>query len=170
MAANDLEARVMHMAMTGPSDAVGSSAGSSAIRRLRRTLYVVGGAWAGFFVVALVSTLLDSVEPTSLMGRLTMWGHGGADYVIMICAINIVIGLALLRSASAPVEYRHVIDVCLAINAVHLATMVIAAVARHGELQHLAGDVGLGVVTTVALAAAWLPVRSSLTDRSLAPW
>lgn len=136
---------------TTPSDA--------RLRWLRRVVLAVGAAWTAFFVAFLPITIFESVAGNSVLGRLLLWGHGGDEYLAMIVAINLVIGVALLWSARDPLARGQTIDLCLAINTAHLATMAIMGLLGHGHHLHLVGDVALGVVSTAALAVAWLPVR-----------
>jgi hypothetical protein len=43
--------------------------------------------------------------------------------------------------------------------------MLVMAVTMPDEHQHIAGVIALGVISTVPLAACWLPVRSSNSVR-----
>lgn len=126
---------------------------------LRWTLFIVGAGWTAFFVVFVPIVLFDPIDHQSTAGRLLLWGHGGVEYLAMITAINLVVGIALMRAATDPRAHAESIDLCLAINVAHMATMAVMAAAGTDHHQHLAGDVALGIISTLALAVAWLPVR-----------
>ena len=52
----------------------------------------------------------------------------------------------------------------LAANAAHFAVMLAMAVTMPDEHQHIAGVLALGVISTVPLAACWLPVQRGGLD------
>jgi hypothetical protein len=94
--------------------------------------------------------------------RLFDWGEGGADdpaVATMFATVYIVWALFLFESARAPVANRLFLDFNLAANAAHFGAMLIMAVTMRDEHQHITGVVALGLITTVPLAACWLPVR-----------
>jgi hypothetical protein len=77
----------------------------------------------------------------------------------MFSTVYVVWALFLFRSASAPLANRLFVDFNLTANSAHFGAMLIMAVTMRDERQHLAGVLALGVITTVPLAACWLPVR-----------
>ena len=77
----------------------------------------------------------------------------------MFSTVYIVWALFLFRSARDPLANRLFLDFNLAANCAHFGAMLVMAVAMRDEHQHLAGVVALGLLTTVPLAACWLPVR-----------
>jgi hypothetical protein len=94
-----------------------------------------------------------------LLARLFDWGEGGDPVAVMFATVYIVWALFLYRSANAPLANRLFIDFNLTANAAHFGVMLVMAVAMRDEHRHLAGVVALGLLTTVPLAACWLPVR-----------
>lgn len=129
------------------------------LRCVRWTLLAVGGSWTAFFLVFVPITIFEPIAGDSLPGRLVLWGHGGDEYLAMIVAINLVIGIALLRAARDPLAFGQTIDLCLAINTAHLGTMAVMGMIGHRHHLHLVGDVALGLGSTLVLAVVWLPVR-----------
>ncbi|OMC43594.1 hypothetical protein A5745_12915 [Mycobacterium sp. IS-2888] len=91
--------------------------------------------------------------------RLFDWGEGGDSVAVMFATVYIVWALFLFAAARDPLANRLFLDFNLTANAAHFAAMLVMAAAMHGEHQHIAGVVVLGVLTTVPLAACWLPVR-----------
>ncbi|OMC07378.1 MULTISPECIES: hypothetical protein [unclassified Mycobacterium] len=91
--------------------------------------------------------------------RLFDWGAGGDSVAVMFATVYIVWALFLFASARDPLANRLFLDFNLTANAAHFAAMLVMAVAMHDEHQHIAGVLALGVLTTVPLAACWLPVR-----------
>ena len=116
-----------------------------------------------FFVpdLILASThRIDTLPP--LFARLFDWGHGGPSdqaVPIMFATVYIVWALFLFGSARAPLSNRLFLDFNLTANSAHFGAMLIMAVAMGDQHQHIAGVLALGVLTTVPLAACWLPVR-----------
>ena len=92
-----------------------------------------------------------------VLGRLFDWG--GDEIAIMFSTVYIVWALFLFRSAQAPLANRLFLDFNLTANSAHFAAMLVMAVAMREHHRHLAGVVALGLLTTVPLAACWLPVR-----------
>jgi len=107
-----------------------------------------------FFVPNLILASTHHVNGLPpLLARLFDWGGGGDAIAIMFSTVYIVWALFLFRSAKAP-----------------LANRLFPRFQSHRELrplrchdrdqhQHLAGVLALGLITTVPLAACWLPVR-----------
>jgi hypothetical protein len=77
----------------------------------------------------------------------------------MFSTVYIVWALFLFRSAGAPLANRLFLDFNLTANSAHFGVMLVMAAAMRDEHQHLAGVAALGLLTTVPLAACWLPVR-----------
>jgi hypothetical protein len=77
----------------------------------------------------------------------------------MFSTVYVVWALFLFRSASAPLANRLLLDFNLTANSADFGAMLVMAVAMRDQHQHLAGVVALGLITTVPLAACWLPVR-----------
>jgi hypothetical protein len=93
------------------------------------------------------------------------WGGGGDAIAIMFATVYIVWALFLFGSAKAPLANRLFLDFNLTANSAHFGVMLVMAVAMRDEHQHLAGVVALGLLTTVPLAACWLPVRHRYVQR-----
>ena len=62
-------------------------------------------------------------------------------------------------SAHDPSANRLFLDFNLVANGAYFAIMLAMALTMPDEHQHIAGVLALGVITTVPLAACWLPVR-----------
>jgi hypothetical protein len=113
-----------------------------------------------FFVPNLILATthhIDALPP--LLARLFNWGEGGDPVAVMFSTVYLVWALFLFRSASAPLANRLFLDFNLTANSAHFGAMLVMAVAMRDQHQHLAGVVALGLITTVPLAACWLPVR-----------
>lgn len=90
------------------------------------------------------------------------WGHGDLNdqaIAVMFATVYIVWALFLFASATDPLANRLFLDFNLIANSAHFAAMLVMAIAMRDEHRHLAGVVALGLLTTVPLAACWLPVR-----------
>lgn len=87
------------------------------------------------------------------------WGAGGGPVAVMFATVYIVWALFLFASAKAPLANRLFLDFNLTANSAHFAAMLVMALAMRDEHRHLPGVVALGLLTTVPLAACWLPVR-----------
>jgi hypothetical protein len=94
-----------------------------------------------------------------LLGRLFDWGQGGDAVAVMFSTVYLVWALFLFRSAKAPLANRLFLDFNLTANVAHFGAMLTMAVTMRDEHHHIAGVVALGLITTVPLAACWLPVR-----------
>jgi hypothetical protein len=111
-----------------------------------------------FFVPDLILAAthhIDTLPP--FFARLFNWGEGG-DSVAVVFA-TVVWALFLFGSARAPLTNRLFLDFNLTANSAHFGAMLIMAVTMRDQHQHIAGVVALGLLTTVPLAACWLPVR-----------
>ena len=90
------------------------------------------------------------------------WDHGGAGgqpVAIMFATVYIVWAVFLFASARDPLANRLFLDFNLVANAAHFGVMLAMAVAMPGQQHHVAGVLALGLLTTVPMAACWLPVR-----------
>jgi hypothetical protein len=118
-----------------------------------------------FFVPDLILASTHHVSGLPpLLARLFDWGGGGPSgqaIAVMFSIVYIVWALFLFRSASAPLANRLFLDFNLTANSAHFGVMLAMAVAMRDQHQHVAGVVALGLLTTVPLAACWLPVRRS---------
>jgi hypothetical protein len=94
-----------------------------------------------------------------LLARLFDWGAGGDPVAVMFATVYVVWALFLFRAASAPLTNRLFLDFNLTANCAHFGVMLVMAATMRDEHQHLAGVVALGLITTVPVAACWLPVR-----------
>jgi hypothetical protein len=113
-----------------------------------------------FFVPDLVLAATHHIGALPpLWARLFDWGEGGDTVAVMFATVYIVWALFLFGSARAPVANRVFLDFNLTANVAHFAAMLIMAVTMRDQHQHIAGVLALGLITTVPLAACWLPVR-----------
>lgn len=109
-----------------------------------------------FFVPALVFAL------TGRASALFDWGQAGTSdrsVVVMFATVYIVWALFLFASAKAPLANRLFLDFNLTANSAHFAAMIVMAIVWRDQHHHLASVVALGLLTTVPMAACWLPVR-----------
>ena len=77
----------------------------------------------------------------------------------MFSTVYIIWAIFLFASAHDPSANRLFLNFNLAANGAHFAVMLAMAVTMPDEHQHIAGVLALGVITTVPLAACWLPVQ-----------
>jgi hypothetical protein len=113
-----------------------------------------------FFVPDLIlagTHRLDTLPP--FLARLFNWGEGGDAVAVMFSTVYIVWAIFLFGSARAPLAHRLFLDFNLTANTAHFGVMLVMALTMADEHQHIAGVLALGVLTTVPLAACWLPVR-----------
>jgi hypothetical protein len=68
------------------------------------------------------------------------------------------VGAVPVPLRGCPFANRLFLDFNLTANSAHFGVMLVMAVAMRDEHQHLAGVAALGLLTTVPLAACWLPV------------
>ena len=106
-----------------------------------------------FFVPDLVFAI------THRSNALFDWGSGADPIAVMFATVYIVWALFLFVSARDPLANRLFLDFNLAANSAHFGAMLVMAVTMRDEHRHLPGVVALGLLTTVPLAACWLPVR-----------
>jgi hypothetical protein len=132
---------------------------------LRFGLRFVGWGWTLFFIAILANELVQPPlwRRDSLLGLLTLWGHGGHEYLLMLCAINIPLGIFLILSARDPSSNRTFIDFAVVANGVHLTSMLAMAIADPAQHMNLVGDVPAGLLPTLVLGVLWLPVRRTQT-------
>jgi hypothetical protein len=123
-----------------------------------------------FFVPDLILAATHHVHALPpLLARLFDWGGGGPDdqaVAVMFSTVYIVWALFLFGSARAPLANRLFLDFNLTANSAHFGAMLIMAVAMPDQHRHLAGVLALGALTTVPLAACWLPVRRLAESRT----
>jgi hypothetical protein len=113
-----------------------------------------------FFVPNLVLAAthhIDTLPP--LFARLFDWGGGTDPSAVMLSTVYVVWAIFLFRSARAPLAHRLFLDFNLIANAAHFAVMLLMAIAMPDEHRHTVGVLALGLISTVPLAACWLPVR-----------
>jgi len=113
-----------------------------------------------FFVPDLILACTHHINGLPpLLAGLFDWGEGGDPVAVMFSTVYIAWALFLFGSARAPLADRLFLDFNLTANSAHFGAMLSMAVAMRDEHQHLAGVVALGLITTLPLAACWLPVR-----------
>jgi hypothetical protein len=113
-----------------------------------------------FFVPDLILVTTHHINTLPpFFARLFNWGEGGDAIAVMFATVYVVWALFLFGSARAPLANRLFLDFNLTANSAHFGAMFIMAVTMRGQHQHIAGVLALGVLTTVPLAACWLPVR-----------
>jgi hypothetical protein len=116
--------------------------------------------YLAFFVPNLILATTHRIGTLPpVLGKLFDWGAGGDEIAIMFSTVYIVWAIFLLASARDPSANRLFLDFNLAANGAHFAVMLAMALTMPDEHQHIAGVLALGVITTVPLAACWLPVR-----------
>jgi hypothetical protein len=117
----------------------------------------------GYLLFFLPDLILASTHHVNglppLLARLFDWGPGGDPVAVMFATVYIIWALFLFRSARDPLANRLFLDFNLTANSAHFGAMLVMAVAMREHHQHLAGVLALGLLTTVPLAACWLPVR-----------
>jgi hypothetical protein len=112
-----------------------------------------------FFVPGLILATTQHINALPpLFARLFNWGQGG-PVSIMFSTVYVVWALFLYRSARAPLANRLFLDFNLTANSAHFGAMLLMAVTMRDEHGHLSGVVALGLITTIPLAACWLPIR-----------
>jgi hypothetical protein len=125
---------------------------------------------AGFFMF-FTGAAVVSASGTELPGILHdtfQWGHSRTPEEVMICAIYIVWAVCLWIAARDPVSYGLFLDFTIAANAAHALVMGIQGALIEGEQAHMYGDALVLGLIALALAAAWLPVRSQAARRHAA--
>jgi hypothetical protein len=118
-----------------------------------------------FFIPNLILASTHNIATLPpLFARLFNWGAGGDDVAVMLSTVYIVWAIFLCRSARNPLAHRLFLDFNLTANAAHFGAMLIMALADSDAHQHIAGVLALGLISTVPLAACWLPVRRAATQ------
>ncbi len=113
-----------------------------------------------FFVPDLILATTHNISALPpFFARLFNWGDGADPVAVMFSTVYVVWALFLFGSARAPLANRLFLDFNLTANSAHFAAMLIMAVVMRDQHQHIAGVLALGLLTTVPLAACWLPVR-----------
>lgn len=122
-----------------------------------------------FFVPNLILAATHHISTLPpVLARLFDWGAGGPNdpaVAVMFSTVYVVWAIFLFRSARAPSENRMFLDFNLTANAAHFTVMLVMAVTMPDQHQHTAGVLALGVISTVPLAACWLPVRRGRSVR-----
>ena len=104
------------------------------------------------------------------VARLFDWGGSAAATAVMLSTVYVVWAIFLFHSARAPLAHRLFLDFNLTANAAHFAAMLLMALTMPEEHRHAAGVFALGLISTVPLAACWLPVRRTTgAGREIAP-
>jgi hypothetical protein len=119
-----------------------------------------------FFVPNLVLAAthhIDTLPP--LLARLFDWGVDADATAVMLSTVYVVWAIFLFRSARAPREHGLFLDFNLMANSAHFAAMLVMALTMPEEHRHAVGVFALGLISTVPLAACWLPVRRSFAGR-----
>ena len=116
-----------------------------------------------FFVPNLVLAATHHIGTLPpLLARLFDWGGNADSSAVMLSTVYVVWAVFLFRSAREPLAHGLFLDFNLAANSTHFAAMLVMALAMPEEHRHIAGVVTLGLISTVPLAACWLPVRHSV--------
>ena len=119
-----------------------------------------------FFVPNLVLAATHSIDTLPpLLAQLFNWGGSADATAVMLSTVYVVWAIFLFRAARSPVENRLFLDFNLVANSAHFAAMLVMALTMPDEHQHTAGVFALGVISTVPLAACWLPVRRRSSAR-----
>jgi hypothetical protein len=113
-----------------------------------------------FFVPDLILATTHHINTLPpFFARLFNWGEGGDAIAVMFATVYVVWALFLFESARAPLTNRLFLDFNLTANSAHFGAMLIMAITMRDQHQHIAGVLALGLLTTVPVAACWLPVR-----------
>jgi hypothetical protein len=106
---------------------------------------------------------IDTLPP--LLARLFDWGGNADATAVMLSTVYVVWAMFLFRSARAPLAHVLFLDFNLMANSAHFAAMLIMALTMPEEHRHAAGVFALGLISTIPLAACWLPVRHGFMRR-----
>ena len=111
---------------------------------------------------------IDTLPP--FLARLFDWGASADATAVMLSTVYVVWAIFLFHAARDPLAHRLFLDFNLTANAAHFAAMLLMALAMPEEHRHAAGVFALGLISTVPLAATWLPVRRTAgAGREIAP-
>jgi hypothetical protein len=94
-----------------------------------------------------------------LLARLFDWGGSADATAVMLSTVYAVWAIFLFHSARAPLAHRLFLDFNLTANAAHFVAMLLMALTMPEQHRHAVGVFALGLISTVPLAACWLPVR-----------
>jgi hypothetical protein len=100
---------------------------------------------------------IDTLPP--LLARLFDWGGNADASAVMLSTVYVVWAIFLFHSARAPLAHRLFLDFNLTANAAHFVAMLLMALTMPEQHRHAVGVFALGLISTVPLAACWLPVR-----------
>ncbi|GIZ49110.1 hypothetical protein CKM354_001214900 [Cercospora kikuchii] len=126
---------------------------------LRPSILLLGWGFVVFFTFAFVASSLRLSTPLWLE-VLLRWGPGGAEqYEKMIAAINLVLGIFLIKAANAPLDHALFLDFAAWCNVAHLTAMTVMAITNPGDRIHLLGDVLVGYVLVGPFVWIWVHVR-----------
>ncbi len=93
-------------------------------RILRWALKLVGFGWTAFLVGTVPAALFtDAGLESHPLGKLGAWGDSGFEYVVMIAALNVGLGLYLVVASSNPAKYWCAIDIFLVCQTLHITSM-----------------------------------------------
>jgi hypothetical protein len=137
-------------------------------RTLRATLLplmirVTAIGYLLFFVPNLLLAVthhIDTLPP--VLARLFDWGGSADATAVMLSTVYVVWAIFLFHSARDPVAHRLFLDFNLVANAAHFAAMLLMALTMPEEHRHATGVFVLGLISTIPLAACWLPVRRTV--------
>ena len=119
-----------------------------------------------FFVPNLVLAATHHIGTLPpLLARLFDWGGNADSSAVMLSTVYVVWAMFLFRSARAPLEHGLFLDFNLMANSAHFAAMLIMALTMPEQHRHAVGVFALGLISTVPLAACWLPARHSFVRR-----
>jgi Family of unknown function (DUF6632) len=95
-----------------------------------------------------------------------LWGthpdspyHPLSPYLFMLGALYVAWGILMIRSASAPLANRVIVDFGILANLLHALVMLVQALFYPHEMQHLVGDVPL-LFALCAVLWYWHPARA----------
>ncbi|MGA7052891.1 MAG: hypothetical protein WBZ37_16810 [Mycobacterium sp.] len=114
---------------------------------------------AGYLVYFVPNLVLAM---TNRVSTVFDWGQGSSDdraVSVMFSTVYLVWAIYLFCCARAPQDNRLFLDFNLTANAAHFGVMLIMAITMSDEHRHIVGVLLLGLLSTVPLAACWLPVR-----------
>src|ERR1700744_3336110 len=103
---------------------------------------------------------IDTLPP--MLAQLFYWGGDGDSTAVLLSTVYVIWAIFLFRSAGEPLAHGLFLDFNLTANSAHFAAMLTMALTMPDEHRHVAGMVALGLISTVPLAACWLPVRHSV--------
>jgi hypothetical protein len=102
-----------------------------------------------------------------VVARLFDWGGSTDATAVMLSTVYVVWAIFLFHSARAPLAHRLFLDFNLTANAAHFVAMLLMALTMPEQHRHAVGVFALGLISTVPLAACWLPVRRRAAEPGL---